>query len=404
MTFRDLPREVTALCAVAFCVAVGFGILIPAVPRFAAQFGVSAAAAGLVISAFAFTRLASAPFAGKFVNAFGERWVLAIGIGIVAVSSALAGCAQEYWQLLVLRGLGGAGSVMFTVSSASVLIRVTRPQIRGQAQGLYTGSFLIGGLVGPLAGGAVAGVSLRLPFFIYAAVLAVAGTVGLVMLRRAELAATGLGPVDEPTITTLRAALAVPEYITAVATALCMSFAVMGMRLALVPLFLERGLHYDKVATGWWAGISFFIVGAVSMPLLMPVGRYSDNHGRWPVLLTGISVAFVALALLAIWPSLPGLLISSVLLGAESALLTTAPAAMVGDVVGSRGGTVVAVYQMSGDVGILLGGAGGGALADAFGYSAAFGVSAGVLLLPLVVAAVSRSVSRARALSGTVAE
>src|SRR5215471_17248474 len=141
---RGLPTEVRALSGVAFMVALGFGLVAPALPLFAREFGVGKAAAGAVVSVFALMRLVMAPFVGRLVNAFGERVMLATGIGIVAVSSLLAGLAQSYWQLLVLRGAGGLGSIMFSVSAASLLIRVTPDHQRGQAQGVWAGSFLIG--------------------------------------------------------------------------------------------------------------------------------------------------------------------------------------------------------------------------------------------------------------------
>ena len=56
---------------------------------------------------------------------------------------------------------------------------------------------------------------------------------------------------------------------------------------------------------------------------------------------------------------------------------------MLGDVVGGRGGTVVAVFQMAGDLGAVLGPVVAGAVADASGYGAAFAVSAVVALIPL---------------------
>ncbi len=56
---------------------------------------------------------------------------------------------------------------------------------------------------------------------------------------------------------------------------------------------------------------------------------------------------------------------------------------MLGDVVGSRGGTVVAVFQMAGDLGAILGPVVAGAIADASGYGPAFVVSAIVALVPL---------------------
>ena len=56
--FRDLPPEVRALTGVAFMVALGFGLVAPALPLFAAEFGVGKAAAGAVVSAFALKRAA----------------------------------------------------------------------------------------------------------------------------------------------------------------------------------------------------------------------------------------------------------------------------------------------------------------------------------------------------------
>src|SRR5680860_1500631 len=88
--FGSLPPEVAVLTAVAFSVALGFGIVAPAIPLFAKAFDVSNFAAGAVISVFALVRFASAPVAGRLVNRLGERVVLASGIGIVGVSSLLA--------------------------------------------------------------------------------------------------------------------------------------------------------------------------------------------------------------------------------------------------------------------------------------------------------------------------
>ena len=62
--FAGLPREAAILSAVSFTVALGYGIVAPAIPAFARQFGVSVAAAASVISAFALMRVAFALPAG----------------------------------------------------------------------------------------------------------------------------------------------------------------------------------------------------------------------------------------------------------------------------------------------------------------------------------------------------
>ena len=59
--FASLPPEVAVLTAVAFSVALGFGVVAPAIPLFAREFGVSNFAAGAVVSVFALVRFASAP-------------------------------------------------------------------------------------------------------------------------------------------------------------------------------------------------------------------------------------------------------------------------------------------------------------------------------------------------------
>jgi MFS family permease len=72
--FRDLPREVSTLVAASFFVAVGFGIVMPAIPVFAKSFGVNNAAIGLMVSAFAITRFASGlNLRNVLVDKFGER-------------------------------------------------------------------------------------------------------------------------------------------------------------------------------------------------------------------------------------------------------------------------------------------------------------------------------------------
>ncbi len=374
-SWRSLPSEVRALTGVALMVALGFGLVAPALPLFARDFGVNKAQAGLVVSAFALMRLVMAPFVGRLVNALGERVLLASGIGVVAVSSALAGLSQSYWQLLVLRGAGGVGSIMFSVSAASLLVRVTPDHLRGRAQGVWAGAFLIGLIAGP-AVGTVATFSLRAPFFLYAGTLVVAGVLGLGSLRHSELAARGqvrTAPI------TLATALRSRAYIGALAASFAGDFAIVGARTALVPQFVGDRLG---LGTGW-AYAAFLVTSIASGVLLLPIGRVADTRGRKPVMLIGLTVGAAGFVLLPSVPVAGGLLVAAVLLGVAGAADSIAPGAVMGDVVAGRGGTVVAVFQMSGDLGAVLGPVVAGAIADGAGYGWTFAVSAVVCVLPV---------------------
>jgi MFS family permease len=375
--WRELPIEVRALVGVAFMVALGFGLVAPALPLFARQFGVGKTAAGAVVSAFALMRLLKAPFVGRLVNALGERVLLATGIGVVAVSSALAGLSQSYWQLLVLRGVGGVGSIMFSVSAASLLVRVTPAHQRGQAQGVWAGAFLVGMIAGP-AVGTVASFSLRAPFFLYAGTLVVAGLLGLGALRHSELAARqSVRTAPLP----LADALRQRAYLSALAASFAGDFALVGARSAILPQFVTDRL---ELGSGW-VYAAFLVVSVVSGLLLLPIGRVADTRGRRPVIVVGLLVGAAAFALLPLAPVALGLLVAAVLIGVAGAADSVAPGAIMGDVVAGRGGTVVAVFQMSGDLGAVLGPVVAGAIADGAGYSATFALSAAVCVLPVLL-------------------
>ncbi len=174
--------------------------------------------------------------------------------------------------------------------------------------------------------------------------------------------------------TSLRSALRMPAYRAALAANFADAWASMGVRAALIPLFVADVLHRDVV----WTGVGFWCVAGINGLVLLPAGRYADRVGRRPVLVLGCAIAGSAFVLLALWSTLPGFLVSMAILGLGSGLLDVAPAAVVGDVVEGRGGPVFAAYSMSSDVANVVGPVAAGAIAEA-SYSGAFGLTAGIL-------------------------
>ena len=391
--FGSLPPEVAVLTAVAFSVALGFGIVAPAIPLFAKDFGVTNFAAGAVISAFALVRFASAPMAGRFVNRFGERLILATGIGIVGVSSFLAGLSGNYTQLLVLRGVGGFGSAMFTVSSFALLLRVVSADQRGRAAGTYQTGFLLGAIAGPAFGGPLTAWSLRAPFFVYAITLLLAGTLATVFLARTALREHEVvaGTADQPP-TSLRSAARSPAYRAAVANNFAVGWAILGVRSSLVPLFVVEGLRLSPS----WTGAGLVLSAVVQGLVLIPAGRLVDTRGRRRFLRAGAGFSLVAGVTLALAGSAPLFLAAMALYGTGSALLGVSSAAVVGDVIAGRGGTPVAAFQMASDAGAFLGPLVAGALADSASFEVAFLATAAVSGLAFLTTLVMPETRRKR--------
>ncbi|TFV49582.1 MFS transporter [Blastococcus sp. TF02A_35] len=380
-----LPREVRVLAVVAFVVALGFGIVAPAIPLFARDFGVGRTAVGLAVSAFAFFRFVSAFGGGTLVERFGERVVLATGLGLVAVTTGLAGLAGSFPLFLVLRSAGGVGSAMFTVAALSLLFRVAPPTHRGRAAATWQGGFILGGIAGPAAGGLLAELSPRLPFFLYAGFLIVAGAVALVLLRAAPAGVEGphpAGPDLGQGPVRLAAALRNRAYVAALVANLGTGWFLFGVRNSMVPLYVTEELG----RTVAWAGAGL-LAGSLAQALgLLRSGRMVDQWGRRPSLVLGSALATVSVVALVFPPDLVVFLASMAVFGLAASLLSSAPAALVADISPARGGRLVAVFQMSADLGAVAGPLAAGWLADVASFQWAFAVTGVVIGAGLLTA------------------
>lgn len=374
-----VPGEVWVMVLACFLVAIGFGMMAPVVPAFATTFGVGVTAASFVVSAFAIVRLAFAPASGKLISRLAERPVLLWGLVINAVATGACGWAQTYWQLLVFRSVAGIGSVMFTVAGVGLILRLSPVGLRGRVSGLWSTSFLLGNMAGPLAGGVFAGESIRLPFIIYGSGTMLAAVVIWLLLKQSgEKNASDIR--DQPEFK-VRQALRHKAYRSSLASAFAVGWISFGVRFSLIPLFVVAALHESSTAAG--IGLSIYAVGTASVLLIS--GRIADLRGRKPVVVTGLVILTAGSLLLAFAASLPMFYVASLVAGVGSGLISPAQTATVADLIGTnvRGGPVLAFYQMTTDLGAIIGPLLAGAVADFWSYQAAFTMSAVISVLAL---------------------
>lgn len=366
-----------ALVAGGFTVALGYGVVAPAIPQYAHAFGVSNFAASGIVSAFALMRLVSAPLAGWVVGRLGERRTYSTGILIVALSTGACALATNYTQLLVLRGAGGIGSTMFTVAAMALLIKVSPVYARGRVGSLNAAGFLLGNLLGPVLGALVASFGLRAPFVFYFFTLIAAAAVVWFALRGSQISG-GRTAKDQPAALTLQQALRVPQYRVLLASVFSFGWTSFGVRVSIVPLFVAAAYHGDAAMAAWV--LAAYAAG--NAVLIFPSGRWNDTVGRKPLLIIGMAVT--ATAYFA-FPASPTIWVACAVMfvaGAGSALVNPGQQAVLADVVSQRtGGNVVAAYSMSTDLGGVLGPLIAGAIVDFAGFGWAFGVSAALLAL-----------------------
>ena len=378
--FKELPREVSILVAASFFVAIGFGIVMPAIPVFAKSFGVNNAAIGLMVSAFAITRFCSGLISGTLVDKFGERAVFSSGVFMVSLFTFLAGLAQNYHQLLLFRAAGGLGSSMFSVAAGSVIMRSVDDNHRGRAQSVYQGAFLLGGIAGPAIGGLLSAISLRAPFFVYSILLLCSGVVAFFFLKGDKIGVK-VSTSDSDESTSIAEALRMKPYVIALVLTFISTWVTFGLRASILPIFVTEDLHSTTAVVGYGLAISAVMQGI----FLLRAGRFSDAKGRKASAVIGANVVFVGVLLLTFSTHVWMFLLSMIIMGLGGSFLTTTPASIVGDVIRGKGGKVIGIFQMAGDAGMMVGPIIIGAISDVYSYRAAFGFSAAIFIVVLVL-------------------
>ena len=371
------------LSTVSFLVAVGFGLIIPTIPIFAASFGVSKTAIGLIISCFAIVRFSSGLISGKLVDKFGERTVLAFGLFMVSFFTLLTALSQNYSQLLIFRSLGGLGSSMFSVSAGSLLMRSVTDNYRARAQSLYNGGFLLGGISGPAVGGLLSAISLRAPFFVYSVTLAMAASTALFFLSEKKLGKRVDAPTNKIGQTTLSQAFKLRPYQIALILAFINNWVLFGLRSSILPLFVTEKLN----STATIAGIGLTIGALIQGIFMLKAGKYSDLKGRKAALLYGGVFVLFGVLMLSFATNIYWYLLAMAVFGLGGAYVGTAPGSVVGDIIKGRGGQVIAAWQMAGDAGMIIGPILVGLLTDYFSYQAAFLFSGFIWVIALLLSA-----------------
>ncbi|MBK8729007.1 MAG: MFS transporter [Phycicoccus sp.] len=375
-----IPREIWVLIAAAFVIAIGFGLITPVLPSFARSFDVGVTASSIIVSAFAFFRLVFAPAGGRLIAKFGERPIYITGLLIVAISTGATAFAQSYWQVLLFRSLGGIGSTMFTVSAVALIVRLAPPTIRGRVSSAYGSAFLLGGIGGPVLGGLLGNLGLRIPFLVYAVALVIAAAIVAAMIRTEALRPAADAP--QRAVFTVREALQDSAYRASMGSAVANGWANFGVRNAILPLFATAVILDEP----WVAGAALAVFAAGNAVGLTFSGRLSDRIGRRPFIIGGLLVSGLATMITGWVGTLPLLILVSAVAGLGAGVLNPAQQASIADIVRQdrNGGPAIAAVQMSSDLGSIIGPIIAGVLVDEGSYGLAFAVTGLIGLLAVI--------------------
>lgn len=179
-------HAVTFVLITVFLDMVGFGIIMPVLPRLIEDVGHvtidrAAVIGGWMFAAFSLAQFVFAPFMGNLADRFGRRPLLLLaifGLGLDFILMALAPTLEWLFVGRIVAGICGASWII----ASAFIADVTAPADRARAYGYMGAAFGVGFVIGPAIGGLLGEFGPRVPFWVAAGISLLNFVYGLLVL------------------------------------------------------------------------------------------------------------------------------------------------------------------------------------------------------------------------------
>jgi MFS family permease len=304
---------------VVFIDLLGFGIVVPLLPRYAADFlepllpgaaaaGTRGAILGVLMASFSAMQFVFAPLWGQLSDRIGRRPILVLGLAGSVVSYLLFGIASSWGRegfqqaglILLFVSRIGAGIAGATIATAQAVIAdTTTPERRSRGMALIGAAFGIGFTFGPLLGFAALWFwpeQLGSPGYVAAALSLLALVLALVLLPETWRPGTTAAHRRWLDWRSLQTALHTPTVGLLVLTSFLAIFAFANLE-ATLSLFTKNGLQFEDRA-------NFLVFAFIGLVLMLAQGGLYQMLARRGVrettfILTGASFMGLGFAGLA---------------------------------------------------------------------------------------------------------
>ena len=345
-------------------VSVGLGTILP---FHVVDLGGTRTQVGLVFSVMTAVSMVLRPSVGGWIDRFGARPVVVPGLAaLVAVSLALH-VPDTPGGVIAVMAAAGLAYALVNMTTAIVTARASDGTHRGEALSLYYLGSSLAIAAAPPAALWIHGAGGMTPAFVVVTTLAVVLVALATTWPQAVTAAIAGAPAGFRLLS--RRALGVSG-------ALALTTIGHSSIYAFLPLYVtSRG---DAGSVGWF----FAMYSTVMIVCRATLGRLSDRVGRARVALPAMALTAVAYFILTLPPTPVSLLASAVVLGAASSVLYPTLAALVLDrAPESERGLALGTLSAAWDLGVVVGSALVGFVADRVSFGAGFAVGSGAAVL-----------------------
>ena len=169
-----------------FIAFLGIGLIIPVLPTIMNEMNISGKVVGYLTAAFALTQLIVSPFAGKWVDKFGRKIMIVLGLFVFGFSEFLFGIGKTVEVLFISRILGGVSAAFIMPAVTAFIADITTMETRPKALGYMSAAISTGFIIGPGIGGFLAEIGTRVPFYSAGVLGTLAAILSIIFLKEQE--------------------------------------------------------------------------------------------------------------------------------------------------------------------------------------------------------------------------
>ncbi len=363
---------------------MGTGVLLPVLPLYLRDGGLSFSAISVVLAAAgAGTVLGGIP-AGSLAHRRGEDLLLVVSVIMMAITAAALGLTTAVLGLVAFRLVYGMGIIGVTQSRQTFIARTVDIGLRGRVMSMAGGTFRMSVLIGPLLGGLVVEVWGFEAAFVLSGVLTLSGLLALLVHHKGRPREIQDEPIVESSMWTELSTHRRRLLTTGLGPMLVM--AARDGRHVVVPL-IGDSLGLSPIAVG-----ALVAVGTGADVLLFPLAGYvMDRFGRLRAIVPAFTLMATGLLLLGAADSATAAVLAGIVMGVGNGMSAGALLTLGADLAPTDAtGPFIAGFNLMANVGRILGPLIVGWSADAFGLgpsavALAVVLAVGVLLLVVTV-------------------
>jgi MFS transporter, DHA1 family, multidrug resistance protein len=185
-TIKEQKSVLIILLSYIFIAFLGIGLIIPVMPSFMNIMHLSGKTMGYLVAVFSMAQLLMSPFAGRWVDRYGRKKIINIGLFLFGVSELIFGLGTNVSVLYLSRILGGISAAFIMPGVTAYVADITSVQERPKAMGYISAAISTGFIIGPGIGGIIAEYGVRMPFFFAAAIAILACISSIFILKEPQ--------------------------------------------------------------------------------------------------------------------------------------------------------------------------------------------------------------------------